>query len=156
MMTIAIISTLISSIALVAVAISLFLQSRQLRASQLQAARTTQAELIKLAVDNPKLISEALGHADPDSYVRGVFVNWAFKSLELGYSMKAFSAESVGVQASRLFDAKYPREWWMSARDIYAIEAATKRERQFLIIVNKAFDQAQRFDGPDKSAVAAG
>ncbi|MEU9479526.1 DUF6082 family protein [Streptomyces sp. NPDC048191] len=54
---IAIISELISSIALIGVFITLLLESRQLRTSQLQASRVIQAELTRLAMDYPDIAS---------------------------------------------------------------------------------------------------
>jgi hypothetical protein len=57
-MLIAIVSTLISSVALLGVAISLFLQARQLRASQIQTARASQMELMRSALEHPDLVAE--------------------------------------------------------------------------------------------------
>jgi hypothetical protein len=142
-MTIAIISTLISSIALIGVAVSLLLQARQLRASQVQASRAAQVELVKMAVDNREVISDIFGD-EPATYLKGVFINWFFKYLELSYSMKAISAKSVHLQVIRLFTVSYPYEWWIKTREIYEIEATTKREREFFAIIDGAFRQAAR------------
>jgi|SRR5579875_475258 len=138
-MIIALISTLISSIALAGVAISLLLQARQLRTSQLQAARGLQAELIKLGFDNPDLISDTLAVQDINNYLRGSFVNWCLKSLELGYLTGIYSPESIQVQVTILFGAEFPRDWWGGARDVYRLEATAKREREFFEIVDQTF-----------------
>jgi hypothetical protein len=137
-MTIAIISTLISSIALVGVAVSLLLQARQLRANQIQTSRAAQVELIKLAVDNRELVSEIYGEK-PEAYLKGTYINWFIKYLELSYSMKVISKDSVQLQITRLFTADYPYEWWARVRDVYHVEATTRRERQFLAITDEAF-----------------
>jgi Family of unknown function (DUF6082) len=139
-MVIAIISTLISSIALVGVAASLLLQARQLRASQVQASRVAQIELIKMAIDNRELISDIFGD-EPGSYLKARYVNWFFKYLELGYSMKIISEKSVQVQAMMLFDTDYPYKWWIRAREVWEIEASTKRDRNFFKIVDNAFQR---------------
>ena len=73
MTAIAIISTLISSIALVGVAVSLVLQARQLRASQIQASRATQVELIKVSIDSRELISDIFNQ-DSGDYLKSVRV----------------------------------------------------------------------------------
>jgi len=154
-MIIAIISTLISSIALTGVAVSLLLQARQLRASQIQASRSAQVELIKMAVDNRELISQLFG-SQPESYLKDVFINWLFKYLELGYSVKVISAKSVQIQALRLFEFDYPHEWWARAREVYSVEATTKRERQFFAIIDKTFGQAARRNQSGGSPVTDG
>lgn len=140
-MAVAIISTLISSIALMGVAASLLLQARQLRASQVQASRAAQIELIKMAVDNKELISDIFGD-EPGSYLKARCINWFFKYLELGYSMKVISEKSVRVQAMMLFDTDYPYEWWIRGREVWEIEADTKRDRNFFRIVDNAFLRA--------------
>jgi hypothetical protein len=155
MIVIAVVSTLISSIALVGVALSLLLQARQLRTTQLQASRAAQLELIRIAADNRGLIFDVLGEADPESYLKGAFINWFFKYMELSYSMRALSEASVRTQATRLFAAGYPYNWWAKAREVYQIEAETKHERQFFNIVDEAFSHASKQRGPD-SAVAEG
>ena len=141
MTAIAIISTLISSIALVGVAVSLVLQARQLRASQIQASRATQVELIKVSIDSRELISDIFNQ-DSGDYLKSVYVNLFIKYLEMGYSMKVISKESVQVQAAKLFSVSYPYEWWAGAREIYEVEASAKREREFFAIVDKSFHQA--------------
>jgi len=141
MTVIAIISTLISSIALVGVAVSLVLQGRQLHASQIQASRATQVELIKVSIDNRELTSDIFNQ-DPGNYLKSAYVNLFIKHLEMGYSMKVISRKSVQVQTARLFSVSYPYEWWAGAREIYAVEASSKREREFFAIVDKMFHQA--------------
>jgi hypothetical protein len=154
-MIIAIISTLISSIALTGVAVSLLLQARQLRASQIQASRSAQVELIRMAADNRELISEIFG-SEPGSYLKDVFINWFFKYLELSYSMKVISAKSVRVQAIRLFAIDYPYEWWARSREVYDIEATTKRERQFFAIIDEMFEQVAHRNQSGRSSATDG
>jgi Family of unknown function (DUF6082) len=154
-MTIAIISILISSIALVAVAVSLLLQARQLRASQIQTSRAAQVELIKLAFDNRELVSEIYGNKSED-YFKGAYINWLVKYLELSYSMKVISEDSARLQITRLFTADYPYEWWARVRDVYDVEATTKSERRFLAITDEAFRLAtqQRQSNPAEAQLS--
>jgi hypothetical protein len=151
MMTIAIISTLISSIALAGVAISLFLQARQLRSAQLEASRTAQSGLITMALTNSRLVSEALGEPDSNTFAKSVYINWRFKYMELSYSLGAISAAAVRNQAMIMFKAEFPRTWWTTARDAYRVEAATKLEKGFVAIVDEAFTQATQLQVPDRS-----
>jgi Family of unknown function (DUF6082) len=144
-MIIAVVSTLISSIALVGVALSLLLQARQLRVNQLQTARAAQVELARFAAENREVIADIFAN-EPADYLRDIFINWFVKYLELSYYMKIASRESIQLQASRLFGMDYPFEWWSRVRNIYETEAATKEEREFFTIVDAIYNRtaAQR------------
>ena len=142
-MIIAIISTLISSIALAAVALSLLLQARQLRVSQLQSARSAQFEFIRMQFDKPELTTAVFGD---QLSMEGVLANWYMKYLELSYSLKAASGNSVLLQAELLFSGQYFREWWERAREVYQAEANGKSEREFWTIIDKAFQDARQRD----------
>jgi hypothetical protein len=136
---IAIISTLISSVALAGVAISLLLQARQVRITQLQVSRAAQLELIKMALDNPTMASAAVGISNPDSYAKYVFLNWQFKHFELGYEIKTMSAENVRQSVAQLFENETPREWWSLARQSYEEGPVSRRGKQFFAIVDGEF-----------------
>jgi Family of unknown function (DUF6082) len=109
--TLPIISTLLSSIALIGVALSLLLQARQLRTNRLQASRAAQIDLIKLSMDNPEVTSAALGWADLDAYVKSNLMTWNLKNMEMSYANRVLSAAGVHIEASLLFNAEFPREW---------------------------------------------
>jgi hypothetical protein len=136
---ISVLSTLISSVALVGVAVSLLLQARQLRISQLQASRSLQSELIRIAIDNPTIASATASDLSPDEYPKAAFLNLALKSLEMGYSIKAFPAESVRIQMRRRFESEYSRAWWAHARDVFKEEAGTRRGREFFALVDSVY-----------------
>lgn len=126
--------------ALLGVAYGLVLQAGQLNANQLQISRVMQLEAIKLAIDNPELRAVSIDPSDPDLKKKiGLFLNFRLKRMELSYSVKAVSAASVRLQARLIFGEGYPLEWWETVRDIYATEAATRRERQFFSIVDGEF-----------------
>lgn len=137
---IAVLSIIISSIALLGVAYGLTLQALQLRANQLQVSRSAQFEIVKLVIDNPELISGAIDPSDHELVTRaGAFLNCRIKQLELSYSVKATSAAGVRLQARLLFSGTYPIEWWSMARGVYASEAATRRERRFFALVDNEY-----------------
>lgn len=136
-MIIAIISTLISSIALLGVAASLLLQARQLRASQLEASRAAQFEFIKLLLDRPELASSIFtDRFSPE----GAALNWYIKYFEFAYSMKVISTDSIRLQLMEIFSADHLRNWWSAVREIYKTEAesAGKSEKDFFLIVDEA------------------
>jgi Family of unknown function (DUF6082) len=154
-MIIAIVSTLISSVALVGVALSLLLQARQLRVNQLQATRAAQVELARFAAENREIISDIFAD-EPAEYLRGIFINWFVKYLELSYHMKISSRESVQLQVSRLFGAKYPSEWWVRVRNTYETEAATKKEREFFTIIDETHKRSAAPSTKSTQGPAAG
>jgi hypothetical protein len=138
-MTIAVVSTLISSIALAGIAASLLLQARQLRASQLQAARAAQFDFMKMQFDNHELASAVFGN---QFRAEVSLMNWYMKYMELSYLLKTISKESIAIQATLLFSGQYAREWWNLARDIYDAEAAGRLEREFFSIIDGAYEKA--------------
>ena len=80
--TMAVISELISSIALLGVVITLILESRQLRTSQIQASRTLNGEIIRLAMDYPS-IAEVMGlEISSDDYPKYAFLGLLVDSWE--------------------------------------------------------------------------
>jgi Family of unknown function (DUF6082) len=138
---IAVISTLISSIALLGVAASLLLQARQLRASQLQAARSAQFDFVRVQFERPELAAAVFGDKFP---LESALANWYMKYLELSYLLKAASRDSILVQATLLFSGKYFLEWWETAQKIYQSEATGKLEKEFLDIIDQAFQDAKQ------------
>lgn len=140
-MTLALISVLVSSIALMAVAASLLLQSRQLRTSQLEASRAAQSDLIQMGLANPKLTAEAFGSSDEDWLAKAGLVNWQVKSWEMSYLTKVMSAKSVHAQAAGLFASEFPREWWSKSRELFRADATSRREREFFAIIDFEFER---------------
>lgn len=143
-MIIALVSTLISSIALVGVVISLLQQNRQLRISQLEASRAAQSALIQMSLNNSSLAAEAFGFPDGEWFAKAALTNWQVKYWEMSYLIKAMSADSVRGQAAELFISEFPRLWWSRFRELYQADAKTKREREFFSIIDTEFERKQR------------
>jgi uncharacterized protein DUF6082 len=143
-MTIALVSTLISSIALVGVAVSLILQNHQLRTSQLEASRVAQSSLIQMALANPAVAAEVFGFQDKEWFTKAALTNWQVKYWEMSYSIKAISAGSIRAQAAQLFTSEFPCQWWSRFREFYQADATTKREREFFALIDAEFERRQR------------
>jgi len=139
MTIIALISTLISSLALAGIAISLLLQGRQLYAAQLQAVRSAHLELIKLLIDHPSLAQKGLSSSDKYSLAQRAYFNWRMKYLELGYSLGVISPASIHTQVAEMFDVRDFYDWWNHARLIYETEAISKKARQFYAAIEDEF-----------------
>ena len=137
--TIAIISTLISSISLAGVVVTLFLESRQLRTSQIQASRTLNGELIRLAMDYPDIATVMGLEISSDDYPKYAFLGLLVDSWEIGYSLSTMSAKAVQVQARTMFNSDYARTWWAASRKAWNEQAATKAEREFFALIDGEF-----------------
>lgn len=137
--TIAVISTLISSISLAGVVVTLFLESRQLRTSQIQASRVLNGEIIRLAMDYPS-IAKVMGLGiRSDDYPKYAFLGLLVDSWEIGYSLKTMSAKAVQVQAGTMFNSDDARIWWTFARKAWNDQATTKAEKEFFTLVDGVF-----------------
>jgi hypothetical protein len=151
-MTIAIISTLVSSVALAGVAVSLLFQSRQLRVAQLQAVRGAQLELMRMALDNPVLAGEIAGVVDPGLLARQVFMNWNINYLELGFQVGVISASSLRMNAAMLFESKMVRDWWESDRATYVEAKISRRTKFFFSIVDGEFQRLHQAEAASATA----
>jgi len=139
-----VIATTISSVASIGVAIGLLLQSRQVRISQIQAVRSLHTELIKLAIENPSIATAIESGVDTADAQQAAQLNLLIMFLQTSYLLKVATKESVSLQAQRIFAAEYPRYWWASGRDIHIKEAATKRDREFVTLVDAKFQEAMQ------------
>lgn len=133
-------ATIISSFALIGVAVGLVLQSRQLKAGQLQIVRQMHLELIKIMIENPALATTIYTDRDPAYLANASFLNFQMILLETNYSLKMLPGKALGFHVRSLFASEFARTWWATlARDTYEAEAVTKLEKEFLAIVDAAF-----------------
>lgn len=143
-MFIAILSTLISSIALVGVVISLLLQARQLRANQIQVTRASQVELLKFYFDNPAMAAELVGANDSKEFTKDIVTNWYVTHLALSYENRAVSKSRLQNIASDLFKSEASRGWWASMGHTYYDGATSRREKEFFAIFEAEYQRINR------------
>jgi Family of unknown function (DUF6082) len=151
---IAIISTLISSIALAGVAVSLLIQARQLRISQLQVTRAAQFDLLKVGFDRPD-IAGAILDTDSDFFSKGIYINWTMQYLQLGHDIKTLTPNAIRVELTTMFDAEFPRTWWTRARPYWVAEATSKRQISFISLIDDVFEKALKSDGKNRESPPA-
>lgn len=140
-MIIAVISLVISLVALIGVAAGLLLQARQVKVSQIQTVRAAHLELMKMALENSAIATEVGGISDPDRYSQGIFLNWRMKYFEMGYEVGYFADVAIEQMAVRLFANPIPRIWWAENRTIYKAEAVTRRTSRFFALVDSEFQR---------------
>jgi hypothetical protein len=140
-----IVATIISSVALIGVAVGLILQGRQLKANQIQVMREMHLELMRVGINNPIVSASVYEGTSPEDFPRDSLINLSLKFLETGYSLKAITTRSVALQAARLFESEYVRAWWTNGmRDIFEAEAGAKSEKEFFTIVDSAFQDVMQ------------
>jgi hypothetical protein len=144
-MIIAILSTLVSSIALVGVAISLLLQARQLRANQVQVTYASQLELLKLGLDNPSIITElGMGYGGTEDLVKSIYLNWYITHLAISFDTGIMNKPNLEGSLKGLFAVEDSRRWWADARQSYRNDTSSRRRKAFFAIVDGQFQQASR------------
>jgi hypothetical protein len=153
-MIIAIISALISSVALVAVAASLLLQARQLRTNQVQVTRTAQQELIKFSLENPDAVAEVLGITNPEAYAKDAYLNWQISYLSMSYDIKTMSKENLRFLLRESFAIENSRRWWATAGKSYHDWAISRRDKEFVSILEEEFRRPSQGTGPAERAAA--
>jgi hypothetical protein len=141
-MLISIIATFISSIALAGVAVSLILQARQLRTSQIQAVRSLQIELIKIGLNDPLLGTSISPGVEPSEAPKAALLNLTLMVWRVGYSLNTFSKGVISYNARGIFKSEYSRTWWEIAHESYEINASTKRDKEFVALINAEFQNA--------------
>jgi hypothetical protein len=138
----AVLSTVVSSLALIGVATSLFLQLRQLRASQAQTDRLMQIEIIKLVIDNPEFVAATDAVTGPESARLGAYINYQFSFLRHSFLARTSTEKAIRWQLKRQFSLDFRCTWWAGAREIYQADASNRRGRHFLAIAEEEYQGA--------------
>ncbi|MGN9913619.1 DUF6082 family protein [Phytohabitans sp. LJ34] len=141
-----------SSVALVAVAVSLLLQWRQSRVALLYSNRMQQLELAKLSLDNTEFlyVEGADVMNDPDVKYK-VYANLMVAFWATAWDLRRVDSVNLRRGAARLFESEVAREWWPGSRLSYA---RTRRGKKFVDLLDEEYASAVsagpgfRFDPP--------
>lgn len=141
----ALVSTVISSVALTGVMVGLLLQARQVRIANVQIYRASHAELVRLSLEYPEARADPADSPffDTESLQRTILINWQFQHLRLGYSIGALSEDGLRHVLSQLLASSVRREWWEWSRKGYEYEATSRRSRRFIKIANAEYARAE-------------
>jgi len=131
-------STVLSSVAVIGVVYSLILQNRGLRLMQAQATRAVQMELMRMLIENPDLRSPFVTRPSVDLHS-----NLMLKQFEFGFIIGDYSKEVIFTQMGDLFSQESGRELWQRLRPYFIAEADTNRKRQFVALVDEEFKRSQ-------------
>jgi Family of unknown function (DUF6082) len=135
-----VIATIISSVALIGIAVGLLLQNRQLRTNKIQVMREMHLELMRIGMENPALSASVYEDTNAADFPKSSLLNLILKFWQTGYTLKTITKASVTLQTTRLFGSEYARtSWGKWLQDIYRTEAGTKSEREFFALVDTAY-----------------
>lgn len=141
-MLLATLSTLISSIALIGVAVSLLLQARQLRSGQVQSTADSQRELMKFALEYPAIVGQLAGAKNLDDFTKQIALNWHMSHLETCYLNNTVAEKQLRRLVALIFSNEFARAWWKAYGISYDDSATSRRERDFFAIVNAEFKRS--------------
>jgi Family of unknown function (DUF6082) len=134
------ISAIISSVALIGVAVGLFLQARQLRIANLQTYRASHVELMKQGIEHPELWADPADTVGPTPELtrRYSTLNMQLRHLELGYLIGEIAEPSLRQNLSRIFKVPARRDYWIIVAEANRINAqSNRRKRRFVEITDE-------------------
>lgn len=141
------VSALLSVIALTGVGASLILQSRENRANREQALRTSHADLMRLAMDDP-LYAEIWEPLNPpgnlDIQRQHIYVNLVISHWEMEYGLGALTDQHLRVIARAVFSTAPGHRYWKVARPVRMVSSVGRRERRFNEILDEEHENAMR------------
>jgi hypothetical protein len=151
--TLALMSTLISGVALVGIAVGLLLQSRQVRVTNLQLLQVSNAELIRMAFDHPESVWDPNRRVPIDlaSTRQWVLANWLMQHWQFGYEIKAIPEAGLRSNLAEAFAIRVRREWWEYARSGYEAHVTSRRQRRFVDIANAEYELALQAVGREST-----
>jgi len=145
--SLAVVSVIISSVAIGLVVASLSLQHRQLRASHLQTERLLHVELVRLGIEYPEIIVDPNRplYRDSESVRKYSFVNLNFVLLWLMFSSPGgYSESALRLTLKSLFSAETTRSWWAEASGNYRAFGVGRRHRRFIAITDDEYQRSLR------------
>jgi Family of unknown function (DUF6082) len=150
-------AALLSGLAFLGIAISIFYQGRQITVSQLQATRMLQLELLKLAYEHPDLQeswSRSLDVPYPE-WRKRTYMNLIFMYLRMGYVMHETTDASLNRAMANRFKTQMGREYWSGARLAFAVGARNRRDRNFFRITDQEYNKAIQNPPPEETVEVA-
>lgn len=143
-------SALLSTFALIGIAITLILQARDTKVNREHGRRALHVDLLKMALENP-LYRRAWGYLDPaddpEADLQNVYINLILSEWQTSFELKMLDESHLRVLAKGLFQGEGGRRFWNKAREARITTSTTRRERRFHRIVDEMY-QAAEAQGP--------
>jgi hypothetical protein len=136
------ISAILSALALGAIAYTSRLQSRQVRTSQIQAVRTAQFDLMRMAIIDEGLAS-VLGYDKSTGMDFGSWKVVGYRNLWFMYLQMSFRVEELSERGLRralsleLFNSPESLDYWNAIRVAFVAELTDPLGQEFIDIVDQ-------------------
>ncbi|RTL67434.1 MAG: hypothetical protein EKK42_13875 [Pseudonocardiaceae bacterium] len=141
------VAALFSAAALIGVAYSIRLQTKQNAMIQGQAVREMQVSLQRFAMENPSYLSifhSTASSSSNDRIAKRFYLNQWMRYLQYGNAIGEITDASLRrILENDLFPVASNRIWWSTAKDVYEADYQHSRTN-FLQIANESCDAAER------------
>lgn len=142
-------SALLSGIALIGVAATLLVQTRQDKVERIRIVRERHVELARMTASDPQVYGPIVGvnvksQADADNYRAHVMVTLWMNYARMGYQMDVLSERSLrGELFAEMFQSEVTRDWWKSVREHWLNNPVPERRaRRFSKMINEEYLKA--------------
>lgn len=137
-------SALLSGLALAGLALSVLLQTRQLKIGQFQGMRAMQLELMRMLLEDPALaaISPKTHNISRKQWRREIYINLLFKYLEMGYAIGYVGEEGLRGHIREQLDVPSARQFWKRSRQLWDVSATSPTRRRFFNLVDGEYHAA--------------
>ncbi|WP_017592544.1 DUF6082 family protein [Nocardiopsis potens] len=135
-------SALLAGAALIGVAATLVLQARETRLSRENALRESNAELLRMAMEDPVYAAcwgENLTDAGGTAQRQSMYTNMILSQWEMAYESRSIDDGHLRALAARLFAGRVGWDFWADVREVRISTAASRRSRRFHAILDEEF-----------------
>lgn len=148
-------AALLSALALCGVAASLALQFGQLKQAQFASHRERNLEILRMAIDDERLLPVLGGDSPPELHVQEIYANLVFGHMSLSWDQGIQTEASVRKNVAMLFENPVVVKWWSDRKDVWS-EVHSRRRSRFLRAValehEVALDRLRRVEAEKKVA----
>lgn len=139
------VSAVLSGLAFLGIAISLILQRKEMRVSQLVTARERHFELIKIVLERPELGSQRIPEDSDHVYSKKLLANLWLSHWRMLWDIGQTGDDQLRRDCIALFEDAVHREWWHKVR-VFWTDDGTRKSHHFALVVDQAYEQVSTSD----------
>jgi hypothetical protein len=138
------VSAIIAAVALLGVAASLVIQSREAKATRNNAQRAYHADLLRMATDDPRYM-ECWGPymtENFDTECQYVYVNLIITQWHYEYEIGEMTDVLLRATAASVFASSPGRQYWQVSGSFWRDNYSARRARRFFRVLNEAYHES--------------
>lgn len=140
------ISAVISGVALAGIAVSLFLQARELDLTREQMFRNYHLDLIRFSLENPRFISSwgyiSAEGSSLDDVLRVGYSNMIVSFWSTSYVTRSVEQRELQLNFAHMFKGEAGRNYWEGSRDEWRESNGSRRQKKFFKIADAEYRKA--------------